>query len=72
MRFDQMDAADLAEISRRGGEASGEARRAKRRAIEQAKVEAAACAELRRKLAEAQRREAAMLAASSQALGVWE
>lgn len=66
-----MDAADLAEISRRGGEASGEARREKRRAIEQAKAEAAACSELRRQLAEAHRREAALLAAASRALGVW-
>jgi hypothetical protein len=72
MRFDQMGAADLAEISRRGGEASGEARRAKRRAIEQAKVEAAACAELRRKLAESHHREAAVLAAASRALRIWE
>lgn len=72
MRFNEMDPAELAEISRRGGESSGEARRAKRRAIEQAKVEAAACAELRRKLAESQRRDAAVLAAASRALGVWE
>lgn len=72
MRFDQLDPADLVEVSRRGGLASGESRRARRRAIEQAKVEAAACAELRRKLAESQTREAALIAAASRALGVWD